>query len=144
MCVVFGDSFGQSCTLHLLPLSQHFLHLSCFLVHQLTFWRFPSYPDHPVDIQVPFVHLQNIKVFLESYQMKYFVLIEDVQVGNKRGFQGVCYQIFSCLGGVIWQVPYTSHMAARQRRVKRGTLGGSFPPITADFSKLETQHCLEV
>ncbi|KAJ6656346.1 hypothetical protein lerEdw1_003849 [Lerista edwardsae] len=73
------DPFGQSCTLHLLPLFQHVLHLSCFWVHQLTFWRFPSYPDHPVDIQVPFVHLQDIKVFLESYQMKYFVLIEDVQ-----------------------------------------------------------------
>ncbi|XP_061438638.1 carboxypeptidase A2-like [Rhineura floridana] len=46
---------------------------------QLDFWRFPSYPDQPVDVQVPFACLQDVKVFLESHQMKYSVLIEDVQ-----------------------------------------------------------------
>ncbi|XP_053111758.1 carboxypeptidase A2-like isoform X2 [Hemicordylus capensis] len=50
-----------------------------FLSTKLDFWRFPSYPGRPVDIQVPLPCLQDVKVFLESHQMKYYVMIEDVQ-----------------------------------------------------------------
>nr|XP_060632371.1 carboxypeptidase A2-like [Anolis sagrei ordinatus] len=46
---------------------------------QLDFWRFPSYPNEPVDIQVPFACLQDVKVFLESRGIKYCVMMEDVQ-----------------------------------------------------------------
>ncbi|XP_015285163.1 PREDICTED: carboxypeptidase A2-like [Gekko japonicus] len=46
---------------------------------RLDFWHFPSYPDRPVDVQVPFACLQTVKVFLESHHVKYSVLIEDVQ-----------------------------------------------------------------
>ncbi|XP_053262270.1 carboxypeptidase A2-like [Podarcis raffonei] len=46
---------------------------------QLDFWRFPSYPGRPADVQVPFACLQDVKAFLESHQIKYSVLIEDVQ-----------------------------------------------------------------
>ncbi|XP_042324783.1 carboxypeptidase A2-like [Sceloporus undulatus] len=46
---------------------------------QLNFWRFPSFPNEPADVQVPFANLQNVKVFLESHQIKYSIMIEDVQ-----------------------------------------------------------------
>ncbi|XP_062989981.1 carboxypeptidase A2 [Elgaria multicarinata webbii] len=46
---------------------------------QLDFWRFPSYPNEPADVQVPFDCLQVVKVFLESHQIKYYILIEDIQ-----------------------------------------------------------------
>ncbi|KAM3832742.1 carboxypeptidase A2-like [Vipera latastei] len=46
---------------------------------QLNFWRAPSLPEESVDVQVPFAGLQAVKVFLESHQIKYSVLIEDVQ-----------------------------------------------------------------
>ncbi|XP_033019131.1 carboxypeptidase A2-like [Lacerta agilis] len=46
---------------------------------QLDFWHFPSYPGRPADVQVPFACLQDVKAFLESHQIKYSVMIEDVQ-----------------------------------------------------------------
>ncbi|XP_054845366.1 carboxypeptidase A2-like [Eublepharis macularius] len=46
---------------------------------RLDFWRFPSYLDRPVDVQVPFACLQAVKVFLESHHIKYSVMIENVQ-----------------------------------------------------------------
>ncbi|XP_044305343.1 carboxypeptidase A2-like [Varanus komodoensis] len=46
---------------------------------QLDFWRFPSSVNEPVDVQVPFICLQEVKVFLESHQIKYSILIEEVQ-----------------------------------------------------------------
>ncbi|XP_013930116.1 PREDICTED: carboxypeptidase A2-like, partial [Thamnophis sirtalis] len=46
---------------------------------QLNFWRSPSHPKEPVDLQVPFACLQAVKVFLESHRIEYSILIEDVQ-----------------------------------------------------------------
>uniref|UniRef100_A0A8D2IP36 Carboxypeptidase A2 n=1 Tax=Varanus komodoensis TaxID=61221 RepID=A0A8D2IP36_VARKO len=46
---------------------------------KLDFWRFPSSVNEPVDVQVPFICLQEVKVFLESHQIKYSILIEEVQ-----------------------------------------------------------------
>uniref|UniRef100_A0A6J0V646 Carboxypeptidase A2 n=1 Tax=Pogona vitticeps TaxID=103695 RepID=A0A6J0V646_9SAUR len=46
---------------------------------QLDFWRSPANANEAVDIRVPFACLQDVKVFLESHQIKYSILIEDVQ-----------------------------------------------------------------
>ncbi|NXS62670.1 CBPA5 Carboxypeptidase, partial [Brachypteracias leptosomus] len=46
---------------------------------QLDFWRHPSSPVHPVDVRVPFPSLQPVKVFLESNNISYSIMIKDVQ-----------------------------------------------------------------
>uniref|UniRef100_A0A8C7E1K7 Carboxypeptidase A2 n=1 Tax=Naja naja TaxID=35670 RepID=A0A8C7E1K7_NAJNA len=46
---------------------------------RLDFWRSPSHPKEPVDLKVPFTSLQAVKVLLESHQIDYSILIEDVQ-----------------------------------------------------------------
>uniref|UniRef100_A0A8C5SAI4 Uncharacterized protein n=1 Tax=Laticauda laticaudata TaxID=8630 RepID=A0A8C5SAI4_LATLA len=46
---------------------------------ELDFWRSPSHPKEPVDVKVPFTSLQAVKVLLESHQIDYSILIEDVQ-----------------------------------------------------------------
>ncbi|XP_064200912.1 carboxypeptidase A2-like [Anguilla rostrata] len=46
---------------------------------QLDFWLHPVSSDLPVDIRVPFASLQTVKVFLESNDISYTVMIKDVQ-----------------------------------------------------------------
>ncbi|XP_043943087.1 carboxypeptidase A1-like [Protopterus annectens] len=46
---------------------------------QLDFWRSPAKPELPVDIRVPFVSIQAVKVFLESNDIPYSTMIDDVQ-----------------------------------------------------------------
>ncbi|XP_063786523.1 carboxypeptidase A1-like [Pseudophryne corroboree] len=46
---------------------------------QIDFWRSPARPELPVDIRVPFTTLQRLKVFLESNDIDYSIMIEDVQ-----------------------------------------------------------------
>ncbi|KAG5845101.1 hypothetical protein ANANG_G00135280 [Anguilla anguilla] len=46
---------------------------------QLDFWLHPVSSDLPVDIRVPFASLQTVKVFLESNDIPYTVMIKDVQ-----------------------------------------------------------------
>ncbi|XP_018421865.1 PREDICTED: carboxypeptidase A1-like [Nanorana parkeri] len=46
---------------------------------QIDFWRSPARPKLPVDMRVPFPALQNVKVFLESNNIEYSIMIEDVQ-----------------------------------------------------------------
>ncbi|XP_075455483.1 carboxypeptidase A2-like [Ascaphus truei] len=46
---------------------------------QLDFWTEPSKPELPVDIRVPFQSLQAVKVYLESNNIEYSVMINDVQ-----------------------------------------------------------------
>ncbi|XP_073480115.1 carboxypeptidase A1-like isoform X2 [Aquarana catesbeiana] len=46
---------------------------------QIDFWRSPTRPKLPVDMRVPFPVLQNVKVFLESNNIEYSIMIEDVQ-----------------------------------------------------------------
>lgn len=36
----------------------------------------------PVDIRVPFHHLQSVKIHLESHDIEYSIMIEDLQVGD--------------------------------------------------------------
>ncbi|CAJ0966386.1 unnamed protein product [Ranitomeya imitator] len=46
---------------------------------QLDFWTEPSNPDIPVDIRVPFESLQSVKIYLESNDIDYSIMIEDLQ-----------------------------------------------------------------
>ncbi|KAK1169135.1 carboxypeptidase A1-like isoform X1 [Acipenser oxyrinchus oxyrinchus] len=46
---------------------------------QLDFWLHPANPELPVDIRVPFSNVQAVKVLLESNNIQYSVLIDDVQ-----------------------------------------------------------------
>ncbi|XP_005365842.1 carboxypeptidase A1 [Microtus ochrogaster] len=46
---------------------------------QLDFWRDPVRPGLPIDVRVPFPSVQSVKVFLESHDISYEIMIEDVQ-----------------------------------------------------------------
>ncbi|NXO24923.1 CBPA5 Carboxypeptidase, partial [Cisticola juncidis] len=46
---------------------------------QVDFWRHPHIPGHPVDLRVPFLSLQGVKNLLQSHNISYSIMIEDVQ-----------------------------------------------------------------
>ncbi|XP_033050744.1 carboxypeptidase A1 [Trachypithecus francoisi] len=46
---------------------------------QLDFWRGPAHPGSPIDVRVPFLSIQAVKIFLESNGISYDTMIEDVQ-----------------------------------------------------------------
>ncbi|XP_068132139.1 carboxypeptidase A1-like [Hyperolius riggenbachi] len=46
---------------------------------QIDFWRSPVRSQLPVDMRVPFNILQQVKVLLESSNIEYSIMIEDVQ-----------------------------------------------------------------
>ncbi|KAM3832241.1 carboxypeptidase A1-like [Vipera latastei] len=46
---------------------------------QLDFWRAPAHPDLPIDVRVPFPSLQGVKVFLETNDIAYSIMINNVQ-----------------------------------------------------------------
>ncbi|XP_069486220.1 carboxypeptidase A1-like [Ambystoma mexicanum] len=46
---------------------------------QIDFWRGPAMPSLPVDMRVPFTSLQAVKVFLETNNIAYTIMIDDVQ-----------------------------------------------------------------
>ncbi|XP_026549470.1 carboxypeptidase A1-like, partial [Notechis scutatus] len=46
---------------------------------QLDFWRAPAHPNLPIDVRVPFHSLQGVKVFLESNDIQYSIMIDNVQ-----------------------------------------------------------------
>uniref|UniRef100_A0A672HPG1 Carboxypeptidase A1 n=1 Tax=Salarias fasciatus TaxID=181472 RepID=A0A672HPG1_SALFA len=50
-----------------------------FLNLELDFWRDVSNVDTPVDIRVPAHSLQSVKLYLETYEIGYSVMIEDLQ-----------------------------------------------------------------
>ncbi|ETE58310.1 Carboxypeptidase A1 [Ophiophagus hannah] len=45
----------------------------------LDFWRAPAHPDLPIDVRVPFHSLQGVKVFLETNDIQYSIMINNVQ-----------------------------------------------------------------
>lgn len=47
---------------------------------QLDFWRGVTDVATPVDIRVPFHSLQSVKIYLESQNIEYSIMIEDLQV----------------------------------------------------------------
>ncbi|XP_033882840.1 carboxypeptidase A1-like [Acipenser ruthenus] len=46
---------------------------------ELDFWKGPTHPDFPTDVHVPFASLQAVKVFLESNNIQYSIMIENLQ-----------------------------------------------------------------
>nr|XP_033814456.1 carboxypeptidase A1-like [Geotrypetes seraphini] len=46
---------------------------------QLDFWQTSAEPRRPTDIRVPFASLQAVKIFLESNNIQYSIMIEDLQ-----------------------------------------------------------------
>ncbi|XP_036038525.1 carboxypeptidase A1 [Onychomys torridus] len=46
---------------------------------QLDFWRDPVRAGIPIDVRVPFSSIQSVKVFLESHDISYEIMIEDIQ-----------------------------------------------------------------
>ncbi|XP_007436049.1 carboxypeptidase A1 [Python bivittatus] len=46
---------------------------------QLDFWLAPVHPELPIDVRVPFPSLQRVKVFLESNDIQYSIMINNVQ-----------------------------------------------------------------
>ncbi|NXO54570.1 CBPA1 Carboxypeptidase, partial [Aramus guarauna] len=48
-------------------------------VVQVDFWRHLTSPGQPADLRVPFPGVQAVKVFLESNNISYSIMIEDVQ-----------------------------------------------------------------
>uniref|UniRef100_G3VPE0 Peptidase M14 domain-containing protein n=1 Tax=Sarcophilus harrisii TaxID=9305 RepID=G3VPE0_SARHA len=46
---------------------------------QLDFWKSLTIPGKKVHVRVPFYSLQAVKVFLESHEIPYSIMIEDVQ-----------------------------------------------------------------
>lgn len=53
--------------------------------HQVDFWRHPTSPGHPADLRVPFSSLPAVKTFLESNNISYSIMIEDMQVRTAVG-----------------------------------------------------------
>ncbi|KAG8138518.1 hypothetical protein E2320_004402 [Naja naja] len=53
----------------------------CYTCFQksLDFWRAPAHPDLPIDVRVPFHSLQGVKVFLETNDIQYSIMINNVQ-----------------------------------------------------------------
>lgn len=47
---------------------------------QLDFWRGVTDVATPVDVRVPFHSLQSVKIHLESQDIEYVIMIEDLQV----------------------------------------------------------------
>ncbi|XP_077120551.1 carboxypeptidase A1-like [Ranitomeya variabilis] len=46
---------------------------------QLDFWQGPSRPERFIDIRVPFFSLMDVKVYLESNNIQYSIMIKDLQ-----------------------------------------------------------------
>uniref|UniRef100_A0A672HPK1 Carboxypeptidase A1 n=1 Tax=Salarias fasciatus TaxID=181472 RepID=A0A672HPK1_SALFA len=56
--------------------------LEQFTEFELDFWRDVSNVDTPVDIRVPAHSLQSVKLYLETYEIGYSVMIEDLQFSD--------------------------------------------------------------
>ncbi|CAJ0947161.1 unnamed protein product [Ranitomeya imitator] len=46
---------------------------------QLDFWQGPSRPERFIDVRVPFFSLMDVKVYLESNNIQYSIMIKDLQ-----------------------------------------------------------------
>lgn len=51
-----------------------------FYPFQLDFWKSPTIPGETAHVRVPFVSVQAVKIFLESQDIAYSIMIDDVQV----------------------------------------------------------------
>ncbi|KAM5172672.1 carboxypeptidase A1-like [Mantella aurantiaca] len=77
-----GDFSGQQ-VLRILPVTEDEVNLVRDLENfedlKVDFWMEPSKPNRYTDIRVPFYSLQDVKVYLESNNIQYNVMIHDLQ-----------------------------------------------------------------
>ncbi|XP_072254856.1 carboxypeptidase A1-like [Pyxicephalus adspersus] len=81
--VYSAENFSGQQVLRILPVSEHEVNLvrelEKFEDLQVDFWMEPSKPNRFTDIRVPFFSLQDVKVYLESNNIQYSVMIHDLQ-----------------------------------------------------------------
>lgn len=67
-----------------------------FVSVQLDFWRGLTVAGTPVDVRVPLHGLQSVKIYLETKEIEYSIMIEDLQVGYpfKKNFNFILTTIF--------------------------------------------------
>uniref|UniRef100_A0A3Q1ETL5 Carboxypeptidase activation peptide domain-containing protein n=1 Tax=Acanthochromis polyacanthus TaxID=80966 RepID=A0A3Q1ETL5_9TELE len=59
--------------------SVHSVH-DIYVFFQLDFWKEVTHVTTPVDVRVPFHSLQSVKIYLETQDIEYSIMIEDLQV----------------------------------------------------------------
>ncbi|XP_069835295.1 carboxypeptidase A1-like [Dendropsophus ebraccatus] len=77
------ENFSGQQVLRILPANEEQVNLvrdlENFEALQLDFWQGPSKPERFIDIRVPFFSLQDVKVYLESNDIQYSIMIKDLQ-----------------------------------------------------------------
>ncbi|XP_056425309.1 carboxypeptidase A1-like [Hyla sarda] len=77
------ENFSGQQVLRILPADEEQVNLVRELENyedlQLDFWQGPTKPEKFVDIRVPFFSLQDVKVYLESHNIQYSIMIKDLQ-----------------------------------------------------------------
>ncbi|XP_063786524.1 carboxypeptidase A1-like [Pseudophryne corroboree] len=77
------ENFTGQQVLRILPANEEQVNLVWELENfedlQLDFWQEPSKPNRFIDIRVPFFTLQDVKIYLESNNIQYSIMIHDLQ-----------------------------------------------------------------
>ncbi|XP_053575722.1 carboxypeptidase A1-like [Bombina bombina] len=77
------ENFGGQQVLRILPENEEQVTLVRDLENlehlQLDFWQSPRAAGKPIDIRVPFPSLQAVKIYLESNNIPYSIMIKDLQ-----------------------------------------------------------------
>lgn len=113
-----------------------------FCPPQVDFWKGPTWPGSPIDIRVPFHSLQAVKIFLEAQDIRYEIMIEDLQslldeeqeqmfafrtqVKSTDTFNYATYHTLEEVRAALWPLPSGTAlflMAGRARAGVRVNLG---------------------
>lgn len=70
---------------------------------QLDFWRGVTDVATPVDVRVPFHSLQSVKIHLETQDIEYSIMIEDLQVQDLQTCSLDC-QILATILNLLYLV----------------------------------------
>ncbi|XP_063786525.1 carboxypeptidase A1-like [Pseudophryne corroboree] len=77
------ENFTGQQVLRILPTNEEQVNLVRELENfedlQIDFWQEPSKPNRFIDIRVPFFTLQDVKIYLESNNIQYSIMIHDLQ-----------------------------------------------------------------
>ncbi|XP_069621473.1 carboxypeptidase A1-like isoform X1 [Ranitomeya imitator] len=77
------EDFSGQQVLRILPANEEQVELVRDLENfedlQLDFWQGPSRPERFIDVRVPFFSLMDVKVYLESNNIQYSIMIKDLQ-----------------------------------------------------------------
>uniref|UniRef100_A0A8C5QRZ5 Carboxypeptidase A1 n=1 Tax=Leptobrachium leishanense TaxID=445787 RepID=A0A8C5QRZ5_9ANUR len=77
------EDYGGQQVLRILPADEQQVDLVRELENlehlKLDFWRAPTTFFYPIDVRVPFFSLQAVKVYLESNNINYSIMIDDLQ-----------------------------------------------------------------